>query len=97
MFVTGENSCRRYYSDSIPMMARTRSRKPGETKAADPDRVSNSAPSPHQIPAAELLSFLKYVHGVSPWRETELAKALKIGLPQAKEAIAALQLLLNFA
>jgi hypothetical protein len=44
------------------------------------------------LPAAELLSFLKECRGVQTWTEKELANTLKIGLPQAKEAIAVLQL-----
>src|SRR5205814_4042372 len=44
------------------------------------------------VPAAELLSFLKQTRGVHTWTEKDLAKALKIGLPEAKEAIAVLQL-----
>jgi hypothetical protein len=44
------------------------------------------------LPAAELLSFLKEVRGVQTWTEKDLASSLRIGLPQAKEAIAVLQL-----
>jgi hypothetical protein len=44
------------------------------------------------LPAAELLSFLKEFPGVQPWTERDLANILKIRVPQAKEAIAVLQL-----
>jgi hypothetical protein len=44
------------------------------------------------LPAAELLSFLKEVRGVQTWTEKDVAKTLRIGLPQAREAIAVLQL-----
>jgi DNA-binding IclR family transcriptional regulator len=42
------------------------------------------------LPAAELLSFLKQMHG--PWTERDLSKALNISSAQAKQAIAAMQL-----
>lgn len=45
-----------------------------------------------QLPAAELLSFLKQTRRVVTWTEKDLAKALKILLADAKEAIAVLQL-----
>ena len=45
-----------------------------------------------QLPAAELLSFLKQTRAVQTWTEKDLAKALKIGLPEAKQAIRVLQL-----
>ncbi len=44
------------------------------------------------MPAAELLSFLKQARTVQTWTDKDLAKALKIGVPEAKEAIAALEL-----
>jgi hypothetical protein len=44
------------------------------------------------VSAAELLSFLKQTREVQTWTEKDLARALKIGLPESKEAIAALQL-----
>lgn len=47
---------------------------------------------PPQVPAAELLSFLKQTRGAQTWTEKEMAKALKIGLPEAKQAIVVLQL-----
>jgi hypothetical protein len=52
-------------------------------------RKSQSSPL---IPAAELLSFLKQTRGVQTWTEKDLAKALKIGLREAKEALPVLQL-----
>jgi len=57
------------------------------SKADTPD--SKSLP---QLPAAELLSFLKQTRGVQTWTEKEMAKALKIGLPEAKQAIVVLEL-----
>jgi DNA-binding MarR family transcriptional regulator len=42
------------------------------------------------LPAAELLSFLKQMHG--PWTEHELAKALNVSSADAKQAVAAMQL-----
>jgi hypothetical protein len=56
------------------------------------DHASRPETGRREIPAAELLSFLKEVRGVQAWTEKELAKILRIGLPQAKEAIAVLQL-----
>ena len=44
------------------------------------------------IAAAELLSFLKQTRGIQTWTDRDLAKALKIALPEAKEGIAALEL-----
>lgn len=45
-----------------------------------------------EIPAAELMSFLKEVRGVQTWAEKDLANTLRIGVQQAKEALAVLQL-----
>ena len=45
-----------------------------------------------QVPAAELLSFLKQTRGAQTWTQKDLAKALKTGLPEAKEATLVLQL-----
>ena len=45
-----------------------------------------------QVSAAELLSFLKQTRGVQTWTEKEIAKALKIGPPEAKQAVVVLQL-----
>jgi hypothetical protein len=44
------------------------------------------------IPAAELLSFLKEIRGVQTWTEKDIANTLRIGLPQAREAVSVLQL-----
>ncbi len=61
--------------------------------AATATTSENSSSKPiARVPAAELLSFLKQTRGVQSWTDKDLAKALKIGLPEAKEAIAALQL-----
>ena len=59
-------------------------KKPRNGKPALSDRKD--------LPAAELLSFLKEVRGVQTWTEKELANTLRIALPQAKEAVAVLQL-----
>ena len=59
--------------------------------AASRGDTPNSKSLP-QVPAAELLSFLKQTRGVQTWTEKEMAKALKIGLPEAKQAIMVLQL-----
>jgi hypothetical protein len=42
------------------------------------------------LPVAELLSFLKQTSG--PWTERDIAKALNLSSPEAKQAVAALQL-----
>jgi DNA-binding MarR family transcriptional regulator len=42
------------------------------------------------LPAAELLSFLKQMHG--PWTERDLSKVLNISSAEAKQVIAAMQL-----
>ena len=63
-----------------------------EPDDATPDRDTRKSHSSPSIPAAELLSFLKQTRGVQTWTEKDLAKALKIGLPEAKEALAVLQL-----
>lgn len=59
------------------------------TKSTSKNSASRSIP---RVPAAELLSFLKEIRGVPTWTEKELAKALNIGLAEAKEAVAILQL-----
>ena len=46
----------------------------------------------NDLPAAELLSFPREVRGVQTWTDKELANTLRVSLPQAKEAIAVLQL-----
>ncbi len=58
-------------------------------------RRSNHAPvvsDRKDTPAAELLSFLKEFRGIETWTEKDLANTLRIGLPQAKDALAVLQL-----
>ena len=70
-------------------MAKVRQGAASPNAPPDPSPGKSSLPS---VPAAELLSFLKGTRGAAPWTESDLAKALKIGLAQAKEAIAALQL-----
>ncbi len=68
---------------------RSQTSSPGD--AVPKAHAGGSKPSP-QIPAAELLSFLKEIRGLPTWTEKDLAKALKIGLAEAKEALAILQL-----
>lgn len=46
----------------------------------------------NDLPAAELLSFLKEARGVQTWTDKQLANTLRVGLRQAKEAITVLQL-----
>ena len=74
------------------MMAKAESRRSTETNVIRGDHASSPKTGPREIPAAELLTFLKEVRGVQTWTEKDLAKILRIGLPQAKEAIAVLQL-----
>lgn len=59
--------------------------------AVSKDRTPDSKSLP-QVSAAELLSFLKQTRGVQTWTEKDMTKALKIGLPEAKQAIVVLQL-----
>lgn len=73
-------------------MAKRQSPKSGNTNVKHAARLSNPAVPSHEIPAAELMSFLKEARGVQTWTEKELAKALNIGLPQAQGAVAVLQL-----
>ncbi len=71
------------------------SKKTAESSTAAralPSTEKATSKSTTQLPAAELLSFLKQTRGVGTWTERDLAKALKIGLAEAKEAIAVLQL-----
>lgn len=56
------------------------------------DRVNTQPSSPQQVPAAELLTFLKEFRGVQTWTEKDLASTLRIGLPEAREAIAVHQI-----
>jgi hypothetical protein len=74
------------------MMAKTESRRSTGTNVIRGDHASRPETGRPEIPAAELLSFLKEVRGVQTWTEKDLAKILRIGLSQAKEAIAVLQL-----
>lgn len=70
-------------------------KKPAQSSTATgamPSSERATSKSPPQLPATELLSFLKQTRAVGTWTETDLAKALKIGLVEAKEAIAVLQL-----
>lgn len=73
-------------------MAKEESRKSTGTHVLRGDHASRPKTGPREIPAAVLLSFLKEVRGVQTWTEKDLAKILRIGLTQAKEAIAVLQL-----
>ncbi|MBV8828741.1 MAG: hypothetical protein JO108_05885 [Acidobacteriaceae bacterium] len=74
------------------MMANEESRKSTGTNALRGDHASSPKTGPREIPAAALLSFLKELRGVQTWTEKDLTKILRIGLTQAKEAIAVLQL-----
>jgi hypothetical protein len=70
-------------------------KKPAQSSTATgaiPSTEGARSKSLPQLPATELLSFLKQTRAVGTWTEKDLAKALKIGLPEAKEAIAVLQL-----
>jgi hypothetical protein len=60
--------------------------------AANSNRDTPHSKSPRHVPAAELLSFLKQTGGTQTWTEKDMAKALKVGLPEAKQAIVVLQL-----
>ena len=73
-------------------MAKAESRSSTGTNVIRADHASGPKTGPREIPAAELLSFLKEVRGVQTWTEKDLAKILRIALPHAKEAIAVLQL-----
>jgi hypothetical protein len=73
-------------------MAKAESRRSTGTSVIRGDHASKPKTGPGEIPAAELLSFLKEVPGVQTWTEKDLANTLRIGLPQAKEAVAVLQL-----
>jgi hypothetical protein len=77
-------------------MARTQSRKSAATNAVDRDRISQSGFSRQQMPAVELLSFLKETGRFQTWTEKDVSKTLNIGLPEAKpeakEAMAVLDL-----
>ena len=65
----------------MPKKTAQNSRAAGVASKGDtPD--SNSLP---RVPAAELLSFLKQTRGMQTWTEKDMAKALKIGLPEAKQ------------
>jgi hypothetical protein len=73
-------------------MAKRRSQKFAGGDATQGDSASKPGVSREQMPAAELLSFLKGVRRTQTWTEKDLAKTLKIDLPQAKEAMSVLQL-----
>jgi hypothetical protein len=73
-------------------MARTQSRKSAATNVVDGDRISDSRFSRQQMPAVELLSFLKETGRFQTWTEKDLAKTLNISVPEAKEAMAVLDL-----
>ena len=74
------------------MMAKAESRRSAGTNVIRGDHASRPKTGPREIPAAELLSFLKEVRGVQTWTEKDLAKILRMATPQAEEAIAVLQL-----
>jgi hypothetical protein len=70
-------------------MAKAQSRKSRATNDAHGDHAKSER---KEIPAAELLTFLKKAAGPPAWTEKDLANTLKISLSQAKEAAAILQL-----
>jgi hypothetical protein len=74
------------------MMAKAQSRKSPATNVTNGDRASSPKSGRQEIPAAELLSYLKEAGGTRIWKEKDLANALRISLSQAKEATAVLQL-----
>ena len=55
------------------------------------DADTGNSKSLSQLPAAELLSFLKQARGVQTWTEKDLAKELKIGPSEARQAMTVLQ------
>jgi hypothetical protein len=73
-------------------MAKSQSEKSSATHAGNRDRASTPNAEAHGMTAAELLSFLREAGGIRTWMETNLANALNVGLSQAREAIAVLQL-----
>jgi DNA-binding IclR family transcriptional regulator len=44
------------------------------------------------LPAAELLSFLKQTRAALPWIERDLARSLNIGVNEARQALAIMEL-----
>jgi hypothetical protein len=73
-------------------MAEAQSRKSTTANVIDSDRAGNPKSARQEIPAAELLSYLKEAGGTWTWTEKDLANALRISSSQAKEAVAVLQL-----
>jgi hypothetical protein len=82
----------RIHSGSIQVMAKAQSRNSRATNDAHGDHAISAKSERKEIPAAELLSFLKEAAGPPTWTEKDLANTLKISLSQAKEAAAILQL-----
>lgn len=72
-------------------MPKQRSQDSASSSAISDADTDNSKSLP-QLPAAALLSFLKQARGVQTWTEKELAKELKIGSSDAKQAMVVLQL-----
>lgn len=72
-------------------MTKKRSQTPAPGDAIPNADAGNLKSSP-RMPAAELLSFVKQIRGLTTWTEKDLAKALKIAVAEAKEAVAVLQL-----
>ena len=73
-------------------MAKAQSRKPPAGNVIGTERGRSPDAEAQGISAAELMSFLKEAGGSPTWTESDLASALKIKLPQAKQAAAVLQL-----
>jgi Carbohydrate-binding module 48 (Isoamylase N-terminal domain)/Alpha amylase, catalytic domain len=75
---------------TVDMAKKTAQKPVSVSPAVTPDTPRRKSVS--QVPATELMSFLKQTRGTQTWTEKDLAAALKIGFPEAKEVIAALQL-----
>jgi hypothetical protein len=77
-------------------MAKAQSRKPPAGNVIGTERRRSPDTEAQGISAAELMSFLKEAGGTRTWTEKDLAAALKISLPQAKDAAAVLLLSARF-
>jgi hypothetical protein len=73
-------------------MSKAPAQKSAPMAAAGDHAIRESSSSFPRLPAAELLSFLKESGGSQSWTEKDFSKSLQIGLAQAREAIAVLQL-----
>lgn len=57
-----------------------------------PDRVRQPAGADSGLPASAVLSFLKQTGAIERWTERDLAKSLNIGMCEARQALAVMQL-----